>query len=355
MTDERQGKPSASGFERLMLCPGSWQAEKGMPDTPSAISERGNRIHEWLAGDETHLSDDEQAIADACLLDRSAITGPISTSDIEKIERRYWLTGTVPYAELLSGKADYILYRNNEAFIIDYKTGYADVIEAERNPQLMALAVIIDQNFGPLDKITVAIVQPPHRPSVAVYDRQALKVATSVIIQALEHANDPKAKRIPGEKQCKYCKAKLVCDAAWKQAESTTLTATIEGAIYKLDSVELGRRMTLLKFAVKLAEDYEAEVKRRLKDGVEVPGWHLGKPKMRETIKDLGLLFQRLQARFEIRPAVFAGACTITKKALREMFKANSVLKGKQLDQEIETALDGLTESKPCEASLEQD
>ena len=48
ITDVRDGRPSASGFERLVLCPGSWLAEQacrveGEPESEAAAM--GTRLH----------------------------------------------------------------------------------------------------------------------------------------------------------------------------------------------------------------------------------------------------------------------------------------------------------------------
>ena len=51
MTDERRGLPSASSFDRLAVCPGSFSAEKNMPDESSEMSKAGDLGHSCLAGE----------------------------------------------------------------------------------------------------------------------------------------------------------------------------------------------------------------------------------------------------------------------------------------------------------------
>ena len=55
MSDERHNLPSASGYSRLLNCPGSWRMEQPFPSTSTEDSRTGDRIHAWLAGE---LSDD---------------------------------------------------------------------------------------------------------------------------------------------------------------------------------------------------------------------------------------------------------------------------------------------------------
>ena len=62
MTDEREGLPSASNFDRFEKCRGSWQAEQGLPDESNEMSRAGDLGHACLAG-EIHIDelDDETA------------------------------------------------------------------------------------------------------------------------------------------------------------------------------------------------------------------------------------------------------------------------------------------------------
>ena len=47
--DVRGGKPSASGMQRLALCPGSWQAEaKCPPSEDSPDANMGTRLHKCM-------------------------------------------------------------------------------------------------------------------------------------------------------------------------------------------------------------------------------------------------------------------------------------------------------------------
>jgi hypothetical protein len=47
--DVRQGLPSASGLQRLVLCPGSWLAEQACPESEqSAAAAAGTRLHKHM-------------------------------------------------------------------------------------------------------------------------------------------------------------------------------------------------------------------------------------------------------------------------------------------------------------------
>lgn len=63
--DERQGRPSASGMQRLFLCPGSWQAEKKCPvDEESEDAALGTMLHACMEhGTTPENPEDAEAVA----------------------------------------------------------------------------------------------------------------------------------------------------------------------------------------------------------------------------------------------------------------------------------------------------
>jgi len=69
-SDERRGLPSASSWQRYEQCPGSWRLEQKAKELdqlacgPTQWTERGTRIHAWLAGEPVELSDEERESAE---------------------------------------------------------------------------------------------------------------------------------------------------------------------------------------------------------------------------------------------------------------------------------------------------
>ena len=74
--DERQGQPSASSFARYQLCPGSFGLEQEarrlnqLAHVSSKDSDRGTKIHAWLAGEDVELNEEELVTAQS-LKDRA--------------------------------------------------------------------------------------------------------------------------------------------------------------------------------------------------------------------------------------------------------------------------------------------
>ena len=100
--------------------------------------------------------------------------------------------------------------------IIDKKYGRKEVTPAEANMQLRSYAVMGAKRWTP-DKILVSINQPrlkfEDRLSMAEYTKDEIPAARDHILRVWDAAHAPNAPRIAGFEQCRYCKAKLICDA----------------------------------------------------------------------------------------------------------------------------------------------
>lgn len=96
---ERRNQPSASSFGRYEKCPGSFGIEQEarklnqLAHISSKDSDRGTRIHAWLAGEPAELNEEELMCAQG-LKDRAAeqvarIFGDQTYTEL--VEKRIWL------------------------------------------------------------------------------------------------------------------------------------------------------------------------------------------------------------------------------------------------------------------------
>jgi len=209
IADERERLPSASGMERLALCPGSFllEVERG-EKTTSDDAALGNRIHDWLAWRNVQLAPEEQELADACDAQANQLmTEWRCTGDAPKVEiireQRLWARDADGLERTWSGKPDVVIIAEDpatgtrRALVVDYKTGRGDVTEAAGNMQLRALAVLVAEEFN-VTEVRVAIVQPlAGRPTVCDYDDIALAVAKVEIDAIVRRATTPGQERRP--------------------------------------------------------------------------------------------------------------------------------------------------------------
>ena len=365
VADARAGLPSASHMERIMLCPGSWRAQQGLADEPREDAVVGRRVHQWLAGVRLGLSDEEQAMADACRGQQERLSRRLWGEDgagggtVEYAERRFWLHDD-GLAAAMSGQVDYAAVRGRRALIVDFKTGHGRVTPGVRNPQLMALAVMLAEAHADLEEITGAIVQPAVSPTprCGVFDAPALAQSRALILEALETARRPDAPCQPGERQCQYCRAKARCAAAERMVETLALVPTqgLAAAAHEAPAEPVtNERLAGWLDRCGAAEDViaalRAEARRRIEAGQRVPGWRLVPGVLRERVVNVPGLVSRLAAQ-GVSQEAFLATCAVTKIALKALLKEKTGTKGMALEAALDAVLDGLTEAKPTAPQL---
>lgn len=361
--DEREQLPSASGFPRYAGCPGSWRMEKGRERKPSQWSERGDRIHAYLANDDEGakgINAEEIEVAQALQDRRDEILRELQFGVhgmSTYVEQRLWYHG-VEGEKLFSGKADYIAIDAQKpwALVCDWKTGFGDVPEADHNFQVMALAVLVRAHYE-VEQVVVGIVTPEAY-SLCAYDRSALYHAARKAVEIIAEISMPDAPLQPSPDACQYCSAASVCPALHDKAKQL---ATIGGTADTAEGVaEIVKEMPaetladalerLVPFAKRATEAIEAEAKRRLKAGEIVPGWTL-KDGKRESIVDVTTVYERCKAK-GVPPVKFSAACKLPKKAVETMLRDVTRLKGKPLEYCLGEVLSGCTEMKETEPRL---
>ena len=322
MLDERQGLPSASETERLALCPASFLRAKNQPDTSSEIAQAGTRIHEAVEkGNRAGLTIAEERIADECeqlagvIQDECGFDPDAKTTETF-LEQRLWLTH---HGEcMMSGKADLVIIdgdrdapftsskrRRERALVIDYKTGYLETIEAAQNLQLRTLAVLVAINHA-VDEVSVAIVQPNIKPgySIARYTKPDLKRAETQLRNILALAQNPDAAANPGEKQCRYCKAKPVC----KEAQEASFSV-IEADTATLDVVRLPELLEKCDLADRVIKSIRDAALNIVKDGGTVAGWEMPEAGQSRSFVSTHAVFNALG---DVIPReAFANACDV--------------------------------------------
>jgi len=311
--DERQGLPSASETERLALCKAAFVRSKNQPDKTSKDAQTGNNVHESLeTGDKSGLTRAEEQMVDEAnqlALEVFDETGFDRDKCKLLIEQRFWFerNGSV----MFSGKPDLVAINGKRALIIDYKTGYLETLEAAQNLQLRALAVLVEKNIPEVEEISVAIVQPNLIPgyTVARYAPGDLTLARAQVVNIFDEAIRGEGDATPGEKQCRYCKAKPVCDEA--QAESFEVIKADPKNLDVARLPELLEKCDLADRVIKAIRDAALDV---VKDGGTVPGWELPKAGKSRSFVSTAAVFHAVGDVIE-RDA-FANACNISITAL---------------------------------------
>ncbi len=363
MTDEREGLPSASSFEQLDLCPGSHQAQAGLKDVNTKDAEHGEDIHNSLAGIKPPPEDyDKRVTYDKCKeWENSILTEwkeglAVEEDDLllEIREQRLWMFDG--YIKIASGKFDviYIHEESNSALCLDYKTLYGDHTEAPGNMQLRGGAVLAHLRYG-VSNVTVGLIQPNAYPAVSTctYILDDLRKAEKERRDKLHAARQPDALRIPGPKQCAFCKAagtdrcpesKQVCtDVALVQQDQLAKRVTTE------DMNLYYTAMPILKSMKARAEDQLRE------DPQSIPGYCIGKGRKTTTYDDPVAIFKAAQEKTGMSDDAFIACMKLGKTAFMEALREHTDLKGKELNALFNEITSGYVTVTQGDGSLEKE
>ena len=294
-------KLSPSGAHRWMACPGSVALEAAFPDQSSAYAAEGTLAHtlasEHLDGSGLHPS---QRIGEVHEVDGYMFTVDAAMADYVdnycRLVREYADGGLllveqrVPIEHVTgetgaTGTSDAIIVDTTKRtlYVVDLKYGMGVKVDAGDNPQLMMYALgAMEQcdQLGEFDQVCMVIHQPRlnHVSEHWIYvgDLWAFKRRAA---EAAELTRQPDAPLVPGEKQCRFCKAKATCPAL--RAEVTEVvsgSATLDEFLVP-DMTTGDNYLSVAMSKVGLVEDWckavRAEVERRLLAGQTVDGFKL--------------------------------------------------------------------------------
>lgn len=245
--DDRANLPSASSWDRLVRCPGSWQAEQGLPELPTQqVTQDGDDIHAAVeTGDDSDLGLTQKEIVAklremeerevANFADHYNLAGPAKVIR----EERFWIRDWITLERVASARPDVIhLFPGGYTFVGNFKTGFADLTPSELNWQcrLEVLAVW----HGILDHATtVKVIRGAllsSRLSTTFdstdYNLDDLITLENAIRTTLWRAKHLHSERVPG-RHCRYCKAQGVC------REAATYSLVVASQVPQLDKPEL--------------------------------------------------------------------------------------------------------------------
>lgn len=310
-------KLSPSGAHRWMTCPGSVVLEAAYPDEGSVFADEGTAAHTLAAWCLTDGLPAEEYIGEVIHVGKRQFkvdkTMAGHVANYVKLVRELAEGGTllverqVPIGHLTgedgaTGTSDAVIIKAVERnlSVVDLKYGMGVQVDAKDNQQLQMYALGAYEAYGLLadfDTVSMYIHMPrlnyvgEFHVSVAELLQFADRVreaADLVNANARVYANTEDTSLLnlrPGEKQCRFCKAKATCPALL--AEVTDVVggkpATAEDFAEFMpvnNDVEVGDNyLSMAMDKVELVENWckaiRAEVERRLLQGTQVPGYKL--------------------------------------------------------------------------------
>lgn len=285
---------SPSSAARWSRCPGSVSMTKGMPDDSSVFADDGTATHELAAW---CLTDGTDAVAYLGRLikvngadyavdeDRAAraqmYVDYVRSLDGEILPERRLFIGAITGEPEAYGTSDAVVMCPNELVIVDLKDGRGVQVDAENNEQLAIYcqAALDAYDVIGYDRVRMVIVQPKLNHisewSISVADLAKFIAPISATGHLIIANEIDTMELIPGEKQCRWCKAKANCPALADSVQQT-IGATFSEIALEWKPIVEDNLVEKLN-AVDLIEDWcravRAEAERRLFDGQALPGW----------------------------------------------------------------------------------
>lgn len=305
-------KLSPSSAHRWTRCPGSVREELKYPDNSGPAALDGTRTHallemclamlemRLLTGMDPELmvgmttSDDEGSYtidADRAKRVKVAVDHVRDLGGEVTTERRVDPSRLVGRDDL-GGTVDVTVIVGDTVHIIDYKDGITPV-EAVENEQLVAYALghLAGYNLPingdyPVKRMVLTIIQPklamkglPPITSWELSVESLLSRIGDIVVKAAA-TDAPDAPLVPGEKQCRFCRAKGGCAAVnthvmdvvgmFKSIDIVQQAAVTEPTEMSNDKLrEVIEAAPLLR---QLLEASEAEALRRMQMGQTIPG-----------------------------------------------------------------------------------
>jgi len=345
-------KLSPSGAHRWMACPGSVALEAPFPDTSSEFAAEGTLAHELaseclISGADPALLIGKPATVDGFdfTIDQTMVD---HVNDYMKLVREYAEGGELLVEKRVGighltgeegagGTSDAIIIKGTEIIIIDLKYGMGVRIDANDNPQLMlyALGALNEYEIiGDFDTVTVVIHQPRlnHVSEYSISVEDLLKFGEEVR-NASDRARWSEADLVPGEKQCRFCKAKATCpalraDMAEVVGGVSDLSEFADMIPQEVSSETSDNYLPIAMAKVEMVEQWckavRAETERRLLAGQPVTGYKLvqGRAGNRDW-KDTKAVEEMMKKTFRMRDDQVYDFKLISPTKAEKVFKEN--------------------------------
>lgn len=289
---------SASKAHRWLLCTPSARLEEQFPDTTSKAAKEGTLAHELAEMKLRHFFQTK----DFGRRKYNAAVKKLRTEELWQDEMEEYTEIYKDYIKTLAisfraepyvaiekkvdfssyvpegfGTADCILLSGDTLHVVDLKYGKGVPVSAEENPQMMLYALGAYQTYGflyDIRNIHLVIVQP-RLDSISEWECQLGELLNfaDYVRERAALAIDGDGEFCPGEKQCRFCRAKAQCRA--RAEENVKLAFSSEkGKLPPLISnEEMGTYLSLGEDVAKWLADLKECALGECLAGREVPGW----------------------------------------------------------------------------------
>lgn len=293
--DKTHAKLSPSSAHRWTQCPGSVAMEAVLPNESSVYAEEGTLAHSLAAHllDSTHPVPEQDctALVEDVVRYVNYVNAQVETlpNAMLLVEQRMSIEHITQEPDA-HGTADTVIISEGLLVVIDLKFGRGVRVDAEQNKQLAMYADAALQTYealGPFDRVRMVIHQPRlnHVSEWEVSADELEAFVEDIRRSAIVTYTDDT--RVPGEKQCLFCRAKAHCPELAEynlntlMGDFTDLSTTLENRMIeprKIDCIDIDH-LALLYGQIDLIQNWCKAVADRAMDeanrGAKLPGFKL--------------------------------------------------------------------------------
>lgn len=304
-------KLSASSAAMWMACPPSIALNELFEETTSSAAEEGTKAHEiaeqklrkYIAKGRKKIVCDDRDMDDYTDDYRDYVVEQFNAakkndpSAILLVEERLDFSDWVPDG---FGTGDAVIIANGTCHIIDFKYGQGVEVSAIDNPQcrLYALGAISTYDMiYDFDKVIVHIFQP-RKNSISTEEltvSDLLVWGDNVVRPAAELADKGEGEFNPGEKQCKFCKARDTCKARANKAINQ-YKAVEDTDLRLLNPAEISNALGFVKEMKAWCKDLEEYALAQMLQGVDYEGYKLVEGRANRVIINEGEMVAELHS-----------------------------------------------------------
>lgn len=309
---------SASGAHRWLACTPSAMLEKDFPDTTSESAREGTLAHELAElkvrnyfysvefgkrkltaaikklKEQELWQDEMMGHTDTYLDVIKTLALGLPSKPYVAIEKRVDFSTYVPDG---FGTADCILLQGDTLHVIDFKYGKGVPVSAEENPQMKLYALGAYETYKilyPIKNIHLVIVQPrlPDGTSEWSCDIDHLLRFGEYVKARAELATKGEGPLSPGEKQCRFCRARAKCRA--RAEENVRLAFAVGKKPPLISNEEVGKYLQMGEDVAKWLKDLQEYALSECLAGKDIPGWKAVEGRGAREWTDMDAAFEKL-------------------------------------------------------------
>lgn len=289
---------SASSAHQWLACTPSARLEEGFPDNVSEAAEEGTLAHELAElklRNYFHTTDYGKRKMNADI--KKLQKNPLWKAEMMEYTEQYLnyiqevaLSEKTPYTAKIEAQVDYsawahdgfgtadcILIRGETVHIFDFKYGKGVSVSAEENPQMMLYALGALDMYSLLYRMEhfhLHIIQP-RIDNISDWEcsREQLLEFGEYVKGRAELAWAGSGEFCPGEKQCRFCRARATCHARAEKNVQLAFSPDKGKTPPLISNEDAGWYLSQGEDVKKWLEDLKEWALAECLAGKEVPGW----------------------------------------------------------------------------------